>query len=99
MKTWSILAYSSAFLVTFSHASSSIVPLRVANVGYSPFYDAEIKLGNQTFLLLVDTGSSDTWVVRTDFHCINGTSNAELPQDTCLYAHATYEPSSSFRQI
>ena len=29
-------------------------------------FDIEVKLGNEPFLLLVDTGSSDFWVIASD---------------------------------
>jgi len=33
-------------------------------------YTTEVELGNQTFELFVDTGSSNTWVVKTGFQCM-----------------------------
>ena len=39
-------------------------------------FDIEVKLGNESFLLLVDTGSSDLWVIAGDWQCIDNNNNA-----------------------
>lgn len=47
----------------------------------SSYIFADLAFGNQNFKFLVDTGSSDTWVVLSDFECkING---AYHPQQDC----------------
>ncbi|KAH8895370.1 acid protease [Thozetella sp. PMI_491] len=61
-------------------------------------FDVEVLLGGEPFSLLVDTGSSDTWVVQTGFSCINATDNSKLPEAHCTYGD-TYNISSSFQRI
>ncbi|KAK3378147.1 aspartic peptidase domain-containing protein [Podospora didyma] len=34
-------------------------------------YLIDVKLGNTTFSLIIDTGSSDTWLVKEGFQCLN----------------------------
>jgi hypothetical protein len=38
-------------------------------------YVADVQWGNQTFSMLLDSGSSDTWVLQEGFQCINSTGN------------------------
>jgi hypothetical protein len=66
---------------------------------YGTRFDVNVTLGNQTFALLVDTGSSDTWVVGSDYLCINDTSNAILPQQACAFTPQTYRPSPTFQLV
>lgn len=77
-------------------ANSTAIPLTSAL--YGTIFDVEVKFGNQTFLLLFDTGSSDTWVVQTGFQCINATDGTQIPQSSCAYAD-TYDISPTFEQI
>jgi hypothetical protein len=58
-----------------------------------------VALGNQTFPFLVDTGSTDLWVLQEGWACINDTSNAILPQEACTFGPKTYHPSSTFEPI
>jgi hypothetical protein len=51
-----------------------------------------LKLGNQTFLALLDTGSADTWVVGTDFKCTSKNHNQ------CNF-NTTYQTTESFTTI
>ncbi|OJJ94803.1 hypothetical protein ASPACDRAFT_48497 [Aspergillus aculeatus ATCC 16872] len=80
-----------------SHVSHPSAPLLAAQ--YSSTFDVDVTFANQTFKLLVDTGSSDTYVVRTGFQCINATTNLEIPEADCLYSPQTYHQSSTYRQI
>jgi hypothetical protein len=80
-----------------SSSSPPVSPLVSAEFG--TIFDVEAQFGNQSFQLLVDLGSSDTWVVQTGYQCFNGSDNLELPQEACGYANKTYDISSSFKQI
>lgn len=82
-------------------AVGSVAPLRRRNnpqsnpapmtaTGNAIVFDVEVQFGSQSFLLLVDTGSSDTWVVETDFQCVNSTDNSDLPRESCLFG-PTYD--------
>lgn len=78
-------------------SSGTTVPLKATQ--YGTVFDAPVTIGNQTFQLLVDTGSSDTYVMKSGYTCINGTSNQILPQEDCEYSKKTYRPSSTYRGI
>jgi hypothetical protein len=57
----------------------------------------EATFGSQTLLLCIDTGSSDTWVIRSDNKCF--ALNSTLIDPTICYFGPAYIPSSSFVQI
>ena len=52
----------------------------------------QMSFGNQTFNMLVDTGSSDLWLANTSFKCFKG-NDSEVPQASCgiepLYDYQT----------
>lgn len=68
-------------------------PLTATSFG--SVFDTNVTFGDQAFQLFVDTGSSDTWAVRNDFTCFNRTSGLQLPQQSCNYAPASYDPTTS----
>lgn len=51
---------------------------------------APITIGAQNFNVIVDTGSSDTWVARSDFTCVDVVTNQTKPSNKC-YFNATYD--------
>ncbi|OQE12865.1 hypothetical protein PENFLA_c060G05254 [Penicillium flavigenum] len=66
---------------------------------YGTVFDAPVTIGNQSFMLLVDTGSSDTYVMQTGYKCINSTENLVIPQSDCFYANKTYHKSKTYRRV
>ncbi|PLB51306.1 acid protease [Aspergillus steynii IBT 23096] len=66
---------------------------------FGSVFDTPVTIGNQTFQMLVDTGSSDTYVMRDGFTCISPDNNQTIPQYKCLYANHTYHESSTYREI
>lgn len=102
------LASAATMVVTATIASGETMPLRrregksnpapMTGTEYGVIYDVDIQFGNQSFVLLVDTGSSDTWVVRTGFRCIDKADNAELPPEDCRYAN-TYNLTDTFTPV
>ena len=76
-------------------------PLRAASIflratGVS--FLAEISFGSQTFLSVVDTGSSDTWIVHSDFTCVDIYTNQIIPRERCYFG-AQYQPGNEFKKI
>jgi len=56
----------------------------------------KLSFGNQSFDVLVDTGSSDTWLVSTGFTCFE--DRKVHPQADCRFGHP-YEIDGSFTEI
>jgi hypothetical protein len=61
-------------------------------------FATQITFGDFTFETIVDTGSSDTWVVESGFQCENVTTSAPLPEEACNFG-PTYAPGPEFTQI
>jgi len=78
----------------FSPSVTSLV-----STGFGQFVDVEIDFGGQSFLVEVDLGSSDTWVLGTGYECISPIDNSVLPQSSCGYINSTYDISSTFFNI
>jgi hypothetical protein len=106
---YSILLFPLA-IFAISSLASSVLPLRrralssdtipLTATEFATIFDIEVKFGNQSFLLQLDTGSSDTWVVQTGYECFNATDmTQQLPQQACTYATTTYDISNTFEQI
>ena len=57
-----------------------------------------ISFGTQTFDVVVDTGSSDTWLVSSGFTCLSQVANVTVPEADCLFG-PLYTIDNSFTQI
>lgn len=79
------------------HTSGSTSSLKATQFG--TVFDTPVTIGNQTFQMLVDTGSSDTYVMRDDYTCINATSNMVTSEEECLYSNKTYHNSRTYRHV
>ncbi|KAJ5733857.1 hypothetical protein N7493_002643 [Penicillium malachiteum] len=61
-------------------------------------YATEITFGTQTFDVIVDTGSSDTWVVKEGFECIDLDTGKETSESDCDFG-TTYTVDSTLKEI
>ncbi|KAM3075583.1 hypothetical protein ACMFMG_007720 [Clarireedia jacksonii] len=61
-------------------------------------FSTNITFGSQTFEVIVDTGSSDTWLAETGFDCVDIETSAPLNESDCHFG-PTYTPGSEFVQI
>ncbi|OQV05013.1 hypothetical protein CLAIMM_09817 [Cladophialophora immunda] len=55
----------------------------LTSIDFSSAFVANITFGTQEFPVIIDTGSSDTWLIKAGFTCVNQTTNATLPASTC----------------
>lgn len=62
-------------------------------------FATNVSFGSQEFVAIVDTGSSDTWLVESGFTCVNQTNNATVTEADCYFGSSGYTPDSSFTQI
>ncbi|KAK5168406.1 uncharacterized protein LTR77_006976 [Saxophila tyrrhenica] len=74
--------------------TSAVLPLKAAYYGNT--FNAEVTLGDQSFELLVDTGSADLWVLGDDWECIRKGADA---REGCDFGTETYSPSSTYKPV
>jgi len=58
---------------------------------------AQISFGDQTFDAILDSGSSDTWLIQTGFTCYDPSSGAQVDESYCNFG-PTWTPDSSFTE-
>ncbi|KAJ5195350.1 uncharacterized protein N7498_008788 [Penicillium cinerascens] len=61
-------------------------------------YATSIMFGTQSFDVIVDTGSSDTWVVKEGFECINLATGKKTTEAECKFG-STYSVDWGFEKI
>lgn len=74
------------------------LPLKATYTPGGTILDVNITIGGQNFSMYLDTGSSDIWVPKNTFQCLNATDNSILPREKCLF-NKTYNISSTFQQV
>lgn len=84
-------------------SSKALHKLLVGQAGLNEEYagvefSTNITVGGQNFTVVIDTGSSDTWLVETGFQCVNYTNNAPVSEATCGF-NSTFTPDAGFTQI
>lgn len=90
----------SAFQMAISGANAlQSTTVSLVSTEFGTVFDAPVKIGSRTFQLLVDTGSSDTYVMKSGYTCINGTDNLQIIQGGCRYSNETYHNSSTYKRI
>ena len=70
----------------------------ITETEFSQEFLAPITVGGQSFKAIIDTGSSDTWLIRSGFQCFDPSTNALSPESDCDFG-PSYTPSSTFKQI
>lgn len=59
---------------------------------------ALLDAGGETFYVVVDSGSSDTWLINEEFTCVNPVNSAVIPEVQCGFG-PTYTLTSTAAQI
>ncbi|RFU27306.1 hypothetical protein B7463_g9014, partial [Scytalidium lignicola] len=91
-KKYRSAAHIFGHIPTTNHSSTLISLLQGGE------FATDIKLGTQTFEAIVDTGSSDTWVVQSSFTCLRIATGQPWPASNCGFG-PTYTIDSSFTPI
>lgn len=78
---------------TYANGSSSIL----TSLELGEEFATPITIGTQTFEVIVDTGSSDTWVVEAGFECIDFETGKSTTESECAFG-PTYSTDSTFVQ-
>ncbi|KAL8771667.1 MAG: hypothetical protein Q9203_006189 [Teloschistes exilis] len=61
-------------------------------------YYTNITFGTETLQAVVDTGSSDTWLVESGFRCATVQGRIPIPEETCHFG-PLFSTSPTFKQI
>jgi hypothetical protein len=57
-------------------------------------YMTKVTVNNLTYNVVIDTGSSDTWLASSSFQCVSRMTRTVLPQAACRFA-TLYDPGTS----
>jgi len=94
-------ARSAAFLLGLSRASKITVSNHTTileSLFIGEEFATNITFGTETFESIVDTGSSDTWLVESGFQCVDLDSGADETEAYCDFGPA-YNVTDTFSQI
>ncbi|KUJ18547.1 acid protease [Mollisia scopiformis] len=94
-------ARSAAFLLGMSRASKITVSNHTSileSLFIGEEFATNITFGTETFESIVDTGSSDTWVVESGFECVDVETSAPETEAYCDFG-PVYNVTDSFQQI
>ncbi|CAK5266876.1 unnamed protein product [Mycena citricolor] len=84
----------SHLVATQSGAKATIPQVSLTGAALDMEYLAQIVVGGQKFDAIVDTGSSDTWLIEDNFVCLNQSGQAQPPAG-CNFGAATYNKTES----
>ncbi|KAF5879339.1 putative pepsin (secreted protein) protein [Botrytis fragariae] len=73
-----------------------IAPANPLQKGHDWYTELEVE--GQTYPVVIDTGSSDTWIVKSNFTCLDYGTGVPTSQSVCLFGPG-YAPSSGFNHI
>ncbi|KAM0137847.1 hypothetical protein ACHAO1_003732 [Botrytis cinerea] len=75
---------------------SGIAPANPLQKGHDWYTDLIVE--GKTYPVVIDTGSSDTWIVKPNFTCLDYGTGAPTSQSVCLFGPG-YPPGSGFKRI
>ncbi|KAI5242473.1 acid protease [Aureobasidium subglaciale] len=68
------------------------------SVGAGSVFLAPLDAGGGTFYVVIDTGSSDTWLVNSQFTCVNPANSVVIAESECAFG-PTYTLTSTAERI
>ncbi|KAJ7129914.1 acid protease [Mycena crocata] len=74
--------------------TSGGITVAVDGSDFDDEYLTNVTIGGQHFSLIIDTGSSDTWVAQKGFNCFDLDGNP-VSSDTCAFGTAGFNPAAS----
>ncbi|OQO04667.1 hypothetical protein B0A48_09589 [Cryoendolithus antarcticus] len=98
---FALFAFGAQSILINTTNISTILPLQAT--AYGSIFNVNVTFGNQTFPLLLDTGSADTWVLGDGWRCLppqaSPDSTATLQQANCTYGQPYYQASSTLTPV
>ncbi|KAJ5692444.1 hypothetical protein N7462_001867 [Penicillium macrosclerotiorum] len=89
---------SAAYLLGLTSRATSSGSSVLTSLAEGEEYATSITFGTQTFDVIVDTGSSDTWVVKEGFECLDLDTGKKVSTSECEFG-STYTVDSTFSKI
>jgi len=68
------------------------------SVGAGSVFLAPLDAGGQTFYVVIDTGSSDTWLINNEYTCVNPRNSSVIDESNCGFG-PTYSVTATAEQI
>jgi len=68
------------------------------SVGVGSVFLAPLDAGGQTFYVVIDTGSSDTWLINNEYTCVNPRNSSVIDESNCGFG-PTYSVTATAEQI
>jgi Eukaryotic aspartyl protease len=91
-------ARSAAYLLGLATIPPSTHSTTLISLFIGEEFATDITFGTETFESIVDTGSSDTWIIESGFKCVNVSNSAPETEDFCGFG-PTYNVTDTFVQI
>ncbi|KAI4087802.1 MAG: hypothetical protein LQ344_006558 [Seirophora lacunosa] len=79
------------------HGNGTIGIVALTNYADILYY-ADITVGTETFKVVVDTGSADTWLIEEGFTCVDVYDGLVYPEAKCAFG-PPYKPSTTFTEV
>jgi hypothetical protein len=89
---------SAAYLLGLAKIPESSHSATLISLFIGEEFATEITFGTETFESIVDTGSSDTWIIESGFKCVNISNSAPETEAFCNFG-PTYNVTDTFVQI
>jgi len=70
----------------------------IQHSGVNVVYGTNLKVGGEDITVTIDTGSSDTWLVGTNYKCLSKTTKREVAAKRCKFGPA-YSKTKTFSQM
>ncbi|KAI9815717.1 MAG: hypothetical protein M1827_002113 [Pycnora praestabilis] len=89
---------SAGYLSALRSKKDQVGDAAVTPAEYGQVFLTPIEFGSESFDVILDTGSSDTWLAQTGFQCISLETDAPVPESDCNFG-PTWNVTSGFSQI
>jgi hypothetical protein len=80
-------------LTKLQNGTADLLSINAGSVFVAP-----LDAGGETFYVVIDTGSSDTWLINNEYTCVDPTDSAVIDESQCGFG-PTYSVSATAKQI
>jgi hypothetical protein len=80
-------------LTKLQNGTADLLSINAGSVFVAP-----LDAGGETFYVVIDTGSSDTWLINNEYTCVDPTDSSVIDESQCGFG-PTYSVSATAKQI